>query len=44
MTTVDRKGTGFFSKVEITRNRLNKDIKNFVGHSMVIIMKKLFMK
>ena len=38
------KGDSFFSKVEITRNRLNKDIKNFVRHSMVIIMKKLFMK
>ena len=33
----------FFSKIEITRNRLNEGIKNFVGHLMVIIMKKLLM-
>ena len=35
------KMVSFFSKVEITRNRLNKDIKNFGEHSMVIIIKKL---
>ena len=33
----------FFSKIEITRNRFNEGIKNFVGHLMVIIMKKLLM-
>ena len=35
------KMVSFFSKFEITRNRLNKDNKNFGEHSMVIIIKKL---
>ena len=31
------------SEVEIKRNRLNKEIKDFIGHLMAIIMKKLSM-
>ena len=31
------------SEVEIKRNRLNKEIKNFIWHLMVTIMKKISM-
>ena len=37
------KRDSFSSEVETTRYHLNKEIKSFVGHLMLIIMKKLFM-